>query len=98
MFKLPPLPYDLNALEPAISARTLEFHHGKHHAAYVKKTNDLAKKKGLEGALRFILCQARSVLETACGLDGGDDRLELRQPAVFDRQADSSLLGWIAVP
>lgn len=32
---LPSLPYELNALEPHISARTLEFHHGKHHNAYV---------------------------------------------------------------
>ncbi|MBC7906343.1 MAG: superoxide dismutase [Fe], partial [Rhodospirillaceae bacterium] len=31
-FELPPLPYDKSALEPHISARTLEFHHGKHHA------------------------------------------------------------------
>lgn len=40
-FKLPPLPYTPNALEPHISRRTLEFHHGKHHDAYVKKLNEL---------------------------------------------------------
>ena len=40
-FQLPPLPWAENALEPVISARTLSFHHGKHHAAYVKKTNEL---------------------------------------------------------
>lgn len=38
---LPPLPFAQNALEPVLSAETLEFHHGKHHAAYVKKTNEL---------------------------------------------------------
>lgn len=38
-FELPDLPYDLDALAPNISARTLEFHHGKHHAGYVKKLN-----------------------------------------------------------
>ena len=32
---LPDLPYPKNALEPHMSARTLEFHHGKHHKAYV---------------------------------------------------------------
>ena len=32
---LPVLPYALDALEPHISRQTLEFHHGKHHAAYV---------------------------------------------------------------
>lgn len=41
-FELPPLPYAMNALEPHISRRTLEFHHGKHHDAYVKKLNELA--------------------------------------------------------
>lgn len=37
--KLPPLPYAMDALEPVISARTLKFHYGKHHAGYVKKLN-----------------------------------------------------------
>jgi len=36
---LPPLPYPDTALEPAISATTLQTHHGKHHKAYVEKTN-----------------------------------------------------------
>ncbi|MHB8080059.1 MAG: superoxide dismutase [Candidatus Krumholzibacteriia bacterium] len=39
--QLPPLPYDLGALAPHISAETLEFHHGKHHAAYVTNLNGL---------------------------------------------------------
>jgi Fe-Mn family superoxide dismutase len=39
MFTLPPLPYDPAALEPYMSARTLGFHHDKHHAAYVEKAN-----------------------------------------------------------
>src|SRR5690349_12132889 len=44
-FTLPPLPYAANALEPHISQRTLEFHHGKHHDAYVKKLNELIEGK-----------------------------------------------------
>lgn len=40
-FTLPQLPYDQNALEPHISAETLEFHHGKHHNAYVTNLNKL---------------------------------------------------------
>jgi superoxide dismutase, Fe-Mn family len=40
-FSLPTLPYDEGALEPVISARTISFHHGKHHAAYVNKLNEL---------------------------------------------------------
>lgn len=40
-FTLPPLPFDKAALEPVISAQTFEFHHGKHHNAYVTKLNEL---------------------------------------------------------
>jgi Fe-Mn family superoxide dismutase len=39
--ELPELPYDKGALEPHMSRETLEYHHGKHHAAYVSKLNDL---------------------------------------------------------
>ena len=38
-FQLPPLPYDAAALEPLISKTTMETHHGKHHAGYIKKMN-----------------------------------------------------------
>lgn len=40
-FTLPPLPYAENALEPVISARTMNFHYGKHHKAYVDALNKL---------------------------------------------------------
>ena len=40
MFTLPELPYAYNALEPAIDERTMQIHHDKHHAAYVKNLND----------------------------------------------------------
>lgn len=40
-FQLPDLPYSRDALSPYISAETLDYHHGKHHAAYVKKLNTL---------------------------------------------------------
>lgn len=43
-FDLPPLPYAEDALEPHMSARTLQFHHGKHHKGYVTKLN-----KAIEG-------------------------------------------------
>jgi Fe-Mn family superoxide dismutase len=38
-FALPELPYEMSALEPHISAKTLEYHYGKHHKAYVDKLN-----------------------------------------------------------
>lgn len=42
-FELPPLPYDKSALEPHMSAQTLDFHHGKHHNTYVTNLNNLTK-------------------------------------------------------
>jgi Fe-Mn family superoxide dismutase len=44
-FTLPALPYDKSALAPHISAETLEFHHGKHHQAYVTNLNKLLEGK-----------------------------------------------------
>jgi Fe-Mn family superoxide dismutase len=49
-FELRPLPFDKAALEPAMSARTLEFHHGKHHAGYVNKLNELIQGTDLANA------------------------------------------------
>jgi Fe-Mn family superoxide dismutase len=49
-FRLPDLPFAYDALGPHMSAETLEFHHGKHHKAYVDKVNDMIGEKGLEGA------------------------------------------------
>ena len=40
-FTLPKLPWEEGALDPVISARTIQLHHGKHHKAYVDKTNEL---------------------------------------------------------
>jgi len=47
-FKLPPLPWGKGALEPVISARTIELHHGKHHRTYVEKLNALVAGTDLE--------------------------------------------------
>lgn len=46
-FTLPPLPYKEDALEPHISARTLSFHYGKHHQAYVNNLNGLIESTDL---------------------------------------------------
>jgi Fe-Mn family superoxide dismutase len=48
--QLPPLPYALDALQPHISKETLEFHYGKHHAAYVTNLNNLIKGTEFENA------------------------------------------------
>ena len=47
-FILPPLPFDRAALEPFMSAETLDYHHGKHHKAYVDKANELLAEAGRE--------------------------------------------------
>ncbi len=48
-FQLPALPYSFNALEPHIDARTMEIHHGKHHAAYTNNLNAAIEGTALEG-------------------------------------------------
>jgi len=66
-FTLAPLPYSFDALEPHIDARTMEIHHGKHHAAYIKNLNaaldgapDLAAK-----ALPDLLTSLPSIQDEA---------------------------------
>lgn len=49
-FELPKLKYELNELEPYISQKTLEFHYGKHHQAYVNNLNNLSKGTEFENA------------------------------------------------
>jgi Fe-Mn family superoxide dismutase len=59
MFPLPDLPYAYEALEPTMSAKTLHFHHDKHHAAYVKNLNDILEKAGkAPGSLEEVIREA----------------------------------------
>jgi len=65
-FELPLLPYKEDALEPHISARTLSFHYGKHHRAYVTKLNELIQgteleKKSLEDVIHLTANKADQV-------------------------------------
>jgi Fe-Mn family superoxide dismutase len=48
-YELPPLPYANNALEPHISAETIEYHYGKHHQTYVNNLNNLVPGTEYEG-------------------------------------------------
>lgn len=63
VFQLPPLPYAYNALEPYIDERTMQFHHDKHHAAYVKNLNDaIAKYPQLKGqSVKQLLSNINSI-------------------------------------
>jgi Fe-Mn family superoxide dismutase len=59
-YELPKLPYDYNALEPHIDARTMEIHHTKHHQAYITNVNNAIKgkpdleKKSVEDLIRDL--------------------------------------------
>src|SRR5512140_178061 len=57
---LPPLPYAENALEPVISAKTMSFHYGKHHKAYVDNLN-----KFIAGTVYADLSLERIITSTA---------------------------------
>ena len=57
MFELPDLPYSFDALEPYIDSKTMEIHHGKHHATYVKKLNE-----ALEGT-KFLNKNIKEILK-----------------------------------
>ena len=60
-FELPALPFSPDALEPHYSAKTLSFHHGKHHLAYINKTNELvAGTKYAELGLEDLIRAAKS--------------------------------------
>lgn len=64
-FELPKLTYPTNALAPTISQETMELHHGKHHAAYVKNLNDaIAKHANLgDKSIEDLLTGAKSLPE-----------------------------------
>lgn len=68
-FELPSLPYAFDALEPYIDARTMEIHHGKHHAAYVSNLNAaLEKAPELSGkSLEELVTNLNSIPEAIRG-------------------------------
>lgn len=66
MFTLAPLPYAMDALEPHISARTMEFHYGKHHQTYVNNLNGLLKDDPLADA---------SLVEIIRAVHGDDNKI-----------------------
>jgi Fe-Mn family superoxide dismutase len=61
--ELPPLPYDRSALEPHLSAETVDYHYGRHHRAYVERVNELVAGTGLaEAPLEEIVRKAQGAL------------------------------------
>ncbi|MBK8192475.1 MAG: superoxide dismutase [Lewinellaceae bacterium] len=70
-FTLPDLPYAFAALEPNVDARTMEIHHGKHHAAYVNNLNAALQGTENEGKSLEELMANISSLPTAVRNNGG---------------------------
>lgn len=70
-FTLPDLPYAFNALEPHIDARTMEIHHGKHHAAYVNNLNAALQGTPNEGKSLEELLAGVGTLPPAVRNNGG---------------------------
>jgi len=70
-FTLPDLPYDYDALDRAIDARTMEIHHTKHHNTYVTKLNDAISGSEYEGAALEGLLAKASGLPMAVRNNGG---------------------------
>ena len=70
-FTLPELPYALDALEPHVDARTMEIHHGKHHAAYVNNLNAALQGTEHEGKSLEELLASISKLPPAVRNNGG---------------------------
>jgi len=67
-YTLPDLPYGHDALEPSIDAKTMEIHHGKHHAGYVAKVNAALEGTGLEGkAIEEVVSDLSAVPEDKRG-------------------------------
>ncbi len=66
--ELPPLPYDRSALEPHISERTLDFHYGKHHQAYVTNLNKAIADTELEGKSLEEIIRASAGNESRIGI------------------------------
>jgi Fe-Mn family superoxide dismutase len=65
-YELPPLPYEFNALEPHIDAKTMEIHHDRHHNAYVTNLNNALEGHGdLAGrSIEMLLAEINGVPET----------------------------------
>lgn len=77
MFELPPLPYPKDALAPHMSAETLDFHHGKHHKAYVDKLNGFVEGTELE---------SKTLEEVILAVSGKDDAT---QKKIFNNAAQT---------
>ena len=70
-FQLPDLPYNFDALEPHIDSKTMQIHHGKHHAGYTTKLNAAIAGTDLEGKSIVDILKNLDMSNTAVRNNGG---------------------------
>jgi len=70
-FQLPDLPYNFDALEPHIDSKTMQIHHGKHHAGYTTKLNAAIAGTDLEGKTIVDILKNLDMSNTAVRNNGG---------------------------
>ena len=70
-FQLPNLPYNFDALEPHFDAKTMQIHHGKHHAGYTNKLNSAIEGTDLEGKLIEDILKTLDMSNNAVRNNGG---------------------------
>jgi len=70
-FQLPDLPYNFDALEPHIDSKTMQIHHGKHHAGYTNKLNAAVAGTDLEGKNIVDILKSLDMSNTAVRNNGG---------------------------
>jgi Fe-Mn family superoxide dismutase len=70
-FQLPDLPYNFDALEPHIDSKTMQIHHGKHHAGYTTKLNAAIAGTNLEGKTIVDILKNLDMSNTAVRNNGG---------------------------
>ena len=70
-FQLPDLPYNFDALEPHIDSKTMQIHHGKHHAGYTTKLNAAVAGTDLEGKNIVDILKSLDMSNTAVRNNGG---------------------------
>ena len=70
-FQLPDLPYNFDALEPHIDSKTMQIHHGKHHAGYTSKLNSAIEGTNLNGKTIEVILKGLDMSNSALRNNGG---------------------------
>ena len=98
-FELPELPYAKDALAPVISAETIDFHYGKHHAAYVNNLNKLTEGTAhADASLEDVIKAALEIGPAYLGVVASERRGVALKGLLADQGASAEALDRIQVP